>query len=142
MMFKVTNSTEGQRQSCRCYRLPLGPLKSGVCFQGGFWRGLVSRQISCIYFSLSLFFFSSFLVLQCNTWDLVPWPGIDPSPLHWEHGVLATGSPGKSLSASLRHAIKVSSLLEVTVFTIHPRTPADVQTSFSQTPLAHSFPLV
>ena len=73
--------------------------------------------------------------MQCNTWDLFPWPGIDPSPLHWEHGVSATGPAGKSLSASLRLAIKVSSWLEVTVFTIHPRTPADVQTSFSQTPL-------
>ena len=32
-------------------------------------------------------------------WDLVPWPGITPRapPLtpHWEHGVLATGPPGK-----------------------------------------------
>ena len=30
-------------------------------------------------------------------WDLVPWPGIEPGPLHWQHGVLATGPPGKSL---------------------------------------------
>ena len=33
----------------------------------------------------------------CSMWDLVPWPGIEPRPLHWENGVLATGSPGKSL---------------------------------------------
>ena len=35
--------------------------------------------------------------LSCNMWDLVPWPGVEPRPLHWEHGVLATGPPGKSL---------------------------------------------
>ena len=29
--------------------------------------------------------------------QLVPWPGIKPRPLHWEHGVLDTGPQGKSL---------------------------------------------
>ena len=33
----------------------------------------------------------------CGPWDLVPWPGLNPGPLPWEHGVLATGPPGKSL---------------------------------------------
>ena len=32
--------------------------------------------------------------LSCSMWDLVPWPGREP--LHWEHGVLATGLPWKS----------------------------------------------
>ena len=36
--------------------------------------------------------------LSCSVWDLVPWPGGEPRPLHWECGVLATGPPGKSLS--------------------------------------------
>ena len=36
--------------------------------------------------------------LSCSMWDLVPWPGVEPRPLHWECGVLATGPPGKSLS--------------------------------------------
>ena len=31
-------------------------------------------------------------------WDLVPWPGVEPGPRHWEHGALATGPPGKSLA--------------------------------------------
>ena len=35
-------------------------------------------------------------IFSCNTWDLVPWPKIEPWPLHWELGVLATGPPGKS----------------------------------------------
>ena len=34
--------------------------------------------------------------LSSTTPDLVPWPGIEPRILHWEHGVLATGTLGKS----------------------------------------------
>ena len=40
----------------------------------------------------------------CSTWDLFscgmwdPWPGVKPSPLHWEYRVLATGPPRKSSS--------------------------------------------
>ena len=33
---------------------------------------------------------------HCTTWDLLPWREIEPGPLHWEHGVLATGPPEKS----------------------------------------------
>ena len=33
---------------------------------------------------------------HCGMWNLVPWPGIEPRPLHWEHGVLAARPPGKS----------------------------------------------
>ena len=38
------------------------------------------------------------LGLSCDTWDLVSWPGIKPRSLQWKCGVLATRSPGKSLS--------------------------------------------
>ena len=31
----------------------------------------------------------------------LPYQGSHPGPLHWEHGVLATGPPGKSLTPSL-----------------------------------------
>ena len=34
--------------------------------------------------------------LSCGKWDLVPRPGMEPSPLLWEPRILATGSPGKS----------------------------------------------
>ena len=37
------------------------------------------------------------LCLSWGVWDLVPWPRIKPGPLHWDHGVLATGPPEKSL---------------------------------------------
>ena len=40
--------------------------------------------------------------LSCGVRDLVPWPSIEPRPLHWEHGALATGPPGKSLSSVLK----------------------------------------
>ena len=29
-------------------------------------------------------------------WNLVPWPRMEPDPLHWEHGVLTIGPPGNS----------------------------------------------
>ena len=32
---------------------------------------------------------------SCSMRYLVPWPGMEPRPLHWEWGVLATGPPGK-----------------------------------------------
>ena len=57
---------------------------------------------------------SSIFVLACGSfscglWDLVPWPGREPGPLPWEHGVLATGPPGKSpdcLEIHKKHGFK------------------------------------
>ena len=44
--------------------------------------------------------------LSCSMRDLVPWPGIEPpGPLDWEHSVLATGPPGKSLANTLFYSI-------------------------------------
>ena len=37
----------------------------------------------------------------CGMWHLVLRPGMEPDPLHWEHGVLATEPPGKSHLVSL-----------------------------------------
>ena len=34
-------------------------------------------------------------IFSCGMWDLVLWPGFEPAPLHWGHGVLHTGLPGK-----------------------------------------------
>ena len=34
--------------------------------------------------------------LSRGIWDPVPQPGIEQGPPHWEHGVSATGPPGKS----------------------------------------------
>jgi len=36
--------------------------------------------------------------LSCGMWDLFTDQGSNPGPLHWEHGALATGPPGKSLT--------------------------------------------
>ena len=40
----------------------------------------------------------SIWTLSFGMWDPIPWPGIEPRPLHWEHRVLATGPQGKPLS--------------------------------------------
>ena len=39
--------------------------------------------------------------LSTSMWDPVPWPGIKPGLLHWEHRILATGPPGKFLDRKL-----------------------------------------
>ena len=36
---------------------------------------------------------------------LVPRPGIEPVPLHWNHEVLSTGPPGKSPLGVLKPAV-------------------------------------
>ena len=51
---------------------------------------------SLIFVAACRIFHCSMQTLSCSMWDLVPWPGIEPGPLHWECGVLATGPPGKS----------------------------------------------
>ena len=55
--------------------------------------------LSCSTWDLFFFFFSSgtMQILSCGMWDLVPDQGLNQGPLDWEHGVLATGSPEKSL---------------------------------------------
>lgn len=42
-------------------------------------------------------FITAALGLSSGMWDLVPGPGVEPRPLHWEYGILATGPPGKPL---------------------------------------------
>ena len=37
-------------------------------------------------------------IFSCGMWHLVPWPGIKPCPLYWEHRAFATGPPRKSLN--------------------------------------------
>ena len=35
--------------------------------------------------------------ISCSMWNLVPWTGVEPRTLYWEHRVLATGLPGQFL---------------------------------------------
>lgn len=37
-------------------------------------------------------------IFVCGGGALVPWPGLDPEPLCWEHRVSSTGPPRKSQS--------------------------------------------
>ena len=61
------------------------------------------------------------LIFSCGMWDLVPPQGMEPSPLHWEHGVLATGPPEKSLrftSEKKRNSFKL-----IMCFMYHEKIP-------------------
>ena len=49
-----------------------------------------------LLFKKCLFIYFSAAGLSCSIWDLVPRPGIESGPLHWERGILATGPPRKS----------------------------------------------
>ena len=51
-------------------------------------------------FILFITIYLASLDLSCGTWDI--WfhdKGLNLCPLHWEHGVLAVGPPGKSLDS-------------------------------------------
>ena len=48
--------------------------------------------VACKIFSCGMW------TLSCGMWDLVPWPGIKSTPLHWEHRVSATDHQGSSWS--------------------------------------------
>ena len=50
-----------------------------------------------LYFKKNVFIYLAALGLNCSMWDLVPQSGIEHGCLHWQHYVLATGPPGKSL---------------------------------------------
>ena len=50
----------------------------------------------CLIFLKHLFIYLRVPGLSCSMWDLVAWPRVKLSPLHWEHGVLVSGPPEKS----------------------------------------------
>ena len=50
-----------------------------------------------LMFVFILFIYLAVLGLSSSMWDLGPWLGMEPDPLHWEQGVFATGLPGKSI---------------------------------------------
>ena len=55
----------------------------------------------------------SMQTLSCGMWNLVPRLGIEPVPMHWEHGVLAMGPSGKSLRGKYsEEVLKICPFLE------------------------------
>ena len=58
---------------------------------------LAVPRLSCGTWHLSVL---AMQTLSCGIWDLAPWPGKEPSPLHWACGVLATGSYQRSARGS------------------------------------------
>ena len=66
------------------------PLNEFLCFVYLKWS-----RIRSLFFELFIYLiYLAVLGLSCGMWDLVPWPGIEPRPLHGERGVLAPGPPG------------------------------------------------
>ena len=74
-----------------------------VCFFPIFWRLFFFFGIA---FVVAVFFLSFFLELHIFIWLVLRChmkcglffdEGLNLSPLHWEHGVLTTGPPGKFL---------------------------------------------
>ena len=57
----------------------------------------MSNEQVFILVYIYLFIYLAVPGLCCGMWDLVPDQGSNLGPLPWEHGVLATGPPGKSL---------------------------------------------
>ena len=52
------------------------------------------QKYFCLFIGLRWVFVVAQGILSWGMWDLGPWPGMNPGPLHWECGVLATGPPG------------------------------------------------
>lgn len=60
-------------------------------------KSVVSKFFFNIYLFAVLDVSCSIQTLTCSMWDLVPWAGNEPGPLHWKGWLLATGPPGMSL---------------------------------------------
>ena len=80
-------------------QLPLPPGKHkfvflSLCLSFYFLKNiyLAAPGLSC---PKSLIFVDTCSLLSWGMWDLIPWPGIQPGPLHWELRILASGPPGK-----------------------------------------------
>ena len=62
---------------------------------GPFLKSLLEKKKSLYWMLQYCFYFKSFW--PHSMWDLSPQPGMEPCLLQWNHGVLTTGMPGKSL---------------------------------------------
>ena len=82
-------------------------LQKNVCFFVYYWLCQVlvvpwgidllsSLQLVESFVAARRIFSCDLHALSCSMWELDPWPGIEPRPLHWKHGVLASRPPGKS----------------------------------------------
>ena len=64
---------------------------------------LLSANLAPLLFKI-IFIYLTVPGLSCCVWDLVPWPGIEPRPLYWEHRDLISGPSGKSYSPLLSYS--------------------------------------
>ena len=89
-----------------------GPPSMGFSRQE-YWSGMPSPSLvtnTTIYVSIYVFWLrrSACRILVC-------WPGSNPCPLQWKHGVLTTASPGKSLGLFVYSFLPLSIYLKVCV---------------------------
>ena len=70
-----------------------------------------SLCISCYLFFFLIFIYLAVLGCSFSLWDLVPWPGIEPRPLHWDQPSLSPWKPGKSPSYRLIYLWTLSCFL-------------------------------
>ena len=54
-----------------------------------FWYEKVAISLSFLFYLFLVFIYLAAPDLSYNMWALVPWPVIEPGPLHWGHRVLA-----------------------------------------------------
>ena len=101
LQVEVTNFRNFSYKRKRCFFLMPGSM--AVCTLFFFWLCWV--LVACGIFSCSM------QTPNCSMWHLVPWLGLNLNPLHWEHGVLDTGLPGKTphihLALKLVHPFSV-----------------------------------
>ena len=72
------------------------------------WTKTLSRHVEGLAFEILIFFFLPHCT-ACRI--LVPPPGLNPCPLHWKHGLLITGPPGKSQKEIAFEATLLSTLI-------------------------------
>ena len=71
-------------------------LRGGLTLQF-FFNIYLFIWLCCVLVVARGIFVAECAIFSCGTWDLVPWPGIEPGPPALGARVLTTGPPGKSL---------------------------------------------
>ena len=70
-------------------------------------------------------------IFSCSMQDLVPWPGIEAGPLHWECRVWVTGPPDKSHILSFKRYFPPLFPLKLFLFWLHWVFTAGVRALFA-----------
>ena len=98
-----------------CFPIYLANAMSFIFFNDNFEKIYAYLFWPCqVLIAVWGFFIVACRLLSCSMQDLVPWPGIRLDPPPWEHGLLSTGSPGKSHKCHFFPFLPVGHLLSST----------------------------